>query len=146
MSVVTRMSGGALPQASPPQVTPETAHFWEGASRGELLLQCCACCGSRYFPPRPVCPQCTSREVAPFRASGRGAIYTFTVVLRGLPDGPRAPYLLAVVELEEGPRMLTRIVGCPPSTGSIRIGDSVHVEFEPQGLLFVPVFRPKGVQ
>lgn len=146
MPAVTHVRGETTAPLHGPQVTPETRHFWEGTRRGELLLQRCERCGSRYFPPRPVCPQCTSREIAPFRASGRGTVYAFTVVQRGQPDGPQTPYLLAVVELEEGARMLTRIVGCPASCDSIRIGAAVRVEFEPLGSLIVPVFSPRGAQ
>jgi len=62
-----------------PKPTPETQHFWDGAARGELCLQRCADCEQTYFPPRPFCPECGSRDVAVFPASGRGTLYSYII-------------------------------------------------------------------
>jgi uncharacterized OB-fold protein len=126
-----------------PTVTPETQHFWAGAARGELVLQRCTACDDVYFPPRPFCPQCASHEVRTVTASGRATLHTFTIVYRPRADWPAQPYILAIVDLEEGPRLLTNIVGCPVEPNAVRIGDPLVVDFESFASGFsVPVFRP----
>ena len=81
-----------------PAPTPETAHFWQGAREGALFLQRCRPCARPYFPPRPFCPHCGSRDVEVFRASGRATLYSFTIHHRAMP-GFEAPYAIAVVAL-----------------------------------------------
>ena len=113
-----------------PVPTPETAHFWEGTRLGELRLQTCRDCGHTYFPPRPFCPSCASRKVEVIRASGRGALHSY--VISHLPaPGFESPYVIAVVKLDEGPKMLTNIVGTPCDPALLRLDDPVEVEFMP---------------
>ena len=95
-----------------PVPTPETAHFWEGTRAGELRLQRCDDCDHVYFPPRPFCPDCSSRAVSVFAASGRGALASYVISERSHPAF-EGPYAIALVELEEGPRMMSNIVECP---------------------------------
>src|SRR6201993_1232733 len=95
-----------------PQPTPETQHFWDGTREGERRLQPCNACGKVYFPPRPFCPACASREVSVFKAGGKARLYSYVIHHRPVP-GFTPPYAIAVVELDEGPRMMTNIVGCP---------------------------------
>ncbi|HZP41556.1 MAG TPA: Zn-ribbon domain-containing OB-fold protein [Candidatus Binatia bacterium] len=127
-----------------PIPTPESRPFWEAARRHELSLPRCRACGRFHYFPRAACPFCLSPDLAWQRASGRGTLYTFTVVhrgLRGFPLGP--PYVLAVVELAEGPRMMTNLVGIAPDPAQIRIGMPVEVAFEDVTReVALPRFRP----
>ena len=95
-----------------PEPTPETRHYWEGAREGELRLQRCDACAHVYFPPRPFCPDCGGREVSVFRASGRARLYSYVINHMKAP-GFEPPYAIAVVELDEGPRMMSNILDCP---------------------------------
>lgn len=113
-----------------PVPTPETAHFWQGAKNGELRLQRCRSCSETYFPPRPFCPSCSSADVEVFRASGRGRIHTF-IISNFRSPGFTPPYSIAVVQLDEGPRMLTNIVGCEQTSEAIRMEMPVEATFEP---------------
>jgi uncharacterized OB-fold protein len=127
-----------------PQPTPETRHFWDGARSGELRLQRCGACGHVYFPPRPFCPQCSSRNVSAFKASGRGKLYSYIIHHRPAP-GFAPPYSIAVVELDEGPRMMTNIVGCPQTPEALKLDMAVEVVFEKQNdEISLPLFKPVG--
>ena len=94
------------PKRALPKPTPETQHFWDGTRARELRLQRCDACAHVYFPPRPVCPICHAREVSVFAASGRATLYSYVIHHRPVP-GYEPPYAIAVVELEEGPRMMS---------------------------------------
>lgn len=126
-----------------PQSTALSGPFWEAAHRHELVLQRCAACARHVFYPRLNCPCCGGRELAWVKASGRGAVYTFTVARR--PTHPafagRKPYVIAIVELEEGPHMTTNIVGCDPD--EVCIGMPVEASFEDvSGEVSLVYFRP----
>lgn len=104
--------------------------FWDGIENGQLLIQECVACGETTHPPRTKCPSCFG-DLVWIEASGTGSIYSFGVVHR--PNQPAVfdeytPILMAVVELEEGPRMVSNLVDC--TADSIAIGDSVSVVFE----------------
>lgn len=125
----------------------ETRGYWEGAGRGELVLQRCRACGTVQFKPRAVCATCLAGDPEHFVASGRGRVHTFTVTNQNQapPFRDAVPYVMAYVELEEGPRLLTNIVGCDPA--DVRIGMDVVADFATQpredGEAFaVPRFRP----
>lgn len=130
-----------------PPATPETRHFWEGARAGRLMLQRCQACRHAYFPPQPFCPQCSSRKVEAFQASGRASLYSYTISLRDMP-GMKAPYSIAVVQLEEGPRMMTNIVDCPQTPEALELDMPLEVKFVPLSeTLSLPQFAPaKGGQ
>ncbi len=134
-----------------PAASWETRAFWEGCGRHELVLQRCRACGTVQHRPRAVCASCLSPEIEHFIASGRGNVYTFTVTHQnGVPPFRDAvPYVLAYVELEEGPRLMTNVVGCEPA--EVEIGMPVVVDFadvdasdlgEAGGAFAVPRFRP----
>jgi len=128
-----------------PQPTPETRHFWDGTKAGELRLQKCAACAHTYFPPRPFCPKCASREVAVLKASGRGKLHSYVIHARPMP-GFDAPYSIAVVELDEGPRMMTNIVGCPQTPQALQLDMPVEVTFEKQtDDITLPLFKPARI-
>jgi uncharacterized OB-fold protein len=127
-----------------PVPTPETAHFWEGTKKDELRLQRCQSCDATYFPPRPFCPACASKEVEVFAASGKATLYSY--VINHLPhpafDGP---YAIAVVELKEGPRMMTNIVDVEQTPEALLLDMPLEVTFEPlTEEISLPYFRPVG--
>jgi uncharacterized OB-fold protein len=127
-----------------PVPTPETKPYWEAARRHELHVQRCVGCGEHFFYPRGACPRCLDARLEWRRVSGRGRLHTFTVVYRGLRDFPLGtPYVIAIVELDEGPRVMTNLVGVAPDPAALRIGTPLEVVFEdvtPEVTL--PRFRP----
>ena len=121
----------------------ETQPYWDAAREGRLLIQRCDACDHRFHYPRPFCPKCWSDAVSWEEASGRATLYTWSVVRQNdLPPWPeRVPYVAAVVDLEEGPRMLTNIEGCEPE--DLREGMALHVAFrEETDEITLPIFRP----
>jgi uncharacterized OB-fold protein len=127
-----------------PVPTPESRPFWEAARRHELVLPRCRACARLHYYPRAACPFCLSGDLEWQRVSGRGSLHTFTVVhrgARGFPLGP--PYVLAVVELAEGPRLMTNLVGVEPDPARIRMGMPVEVTFaDVTPEVSLPRFRP----
>lgn len=125
-----------------PEPTPETQHFWDGTRAGELRLQRCDACAKTYFPPRPFCPACGSRKVSVFRASGRGRLFSYVIHHRAVP-GFTPPYAIAVVELAEGPRMMTNIVDCPQTPEALQLDMPLEVAFTPMDeQITLALFRP----
>jgi uncharacterized OB-fold protein len=121
--------------APAPFVLPEVKPFWDGTAEGRLLLPKCTDCGELIWFPRPFCPSCASTSVEWVQASGRGTVYSFTVNRRGVADMSAyrnaGEYVLAYVELEEGPRIMTNIVDCDPN--SVKIGQKVELVFHDTG-------------
>jgi uncharacterized OB-fold protein len=119
----------------------ETQPYWDAAKEGKLLIKRCSACGRAHFYPRPFCPHCWSDDVEWEEASGRATLYTFTIVRRNdLPPFPdRVPYVAAVVDLEEGPRMMTNVEGCDPD--EVEIGMDLTVAFREEDDFAIPVFR-----
>jgi hypothetical protein len=135
------MSDG--PRFDLPTIEPESQPFWDAAKEGRLVIQRCAACGAAQHYPRPFCASCWSDQVRWEEASGRGTLYTYsTVYVNDLPPfGDRLPYVAAAVDLEEGPRLMTNIVGVDPS--ELRVGMAVQVDFQPlNDEITAPVFRP----
>ena len=135
-----------MPKRPLPEATPETREFWDGAKRHELRIQRCRACGKAYFFPRPFCPNCSSRDVEWFTASGRGKLHTYVINQRpamGFQD--YVPYVIAIVELDEGPRMMSNIVGIDPSPENLPIDLALEVTWEQQSdEITLPLFRPRG--
>ena len=132
----------APPSRPVPQPTPETQHFWDGTREGELRLQRCEECDHTYFPPRPFCPACSSRSVTIEPASGRATLYSYVIHHRDVP-GFTAPYSIAVVELAEGPRMMTNVVGCEQTPEALQLDMDLEVTFEAiTDEISLPLFRP----
>ena len=139
------MIGERVLPAPAPLVLPEVKPFWDATAAGRLLLPRCAECQAVIWYPRPFCPACASTHVEWIEASGRGTVYSFTVNRRGQADladyKDAGVYVLAYVELAEGPRMMTNIVDCDPDT--VRIGQAVEVVFHDTGQgTALPRFRP----
>ena len=130
-------------QRTLPQPTPETQHFWEGCKAGELRLQRCRACAQSYFPPRPFCPHCASRDVEVYAATGKATLYSYVINHRPRPDMGTEPHSIAVVTLAEGPRMMTNVVGCPQTPEALQLDMPLAVVFEPQNEeISLPFFRP----
>jgi uncharacterized protein len=136
---------GAEPKRVVPVPTPETKPFWQGTQQGELRLQRCDACQHVYFPPRPFCPKCAGRAVSWFKASGRGSLYSYVIHHRPAP-GFVPPYAIAVVELEEGPRMMSNIVECPQTPEALQLDMPLEVVFtQLTDEIALPQFRPAQV-
>jgi hypothetical protein len=118
------------PQKPLPEITPEMAPFWEAARRHELVVQRCKGCGAYRFPARELCSRCLSRDSAWERVSGRGTLFSFAVMHQASHPGFAAevPYAVVTVELDEGARLLSNVVGCAPN--DLRIGMPLEVVFE----------------
>ena len=119
-----------------PVPTEETELFWQAATEDRFLVKRCLGCAKVHWYPRALCPFCFSDKTEWQPGSGRGTIYSYTVMRRA----PQ-PYAVAFVTLEEGPTMLTNLVDC--DFDSLAIGQPVQMVFKPtDGLWRVPVFRP----
>jgi len=111
-----------------PKPSPTSRPFWDAAKRHELLLQRCGACSKFIYYPRPRCPHCFSDRLSWEQCSGRGTLYSYTVVRRAASRAfADAPYVLAIVELAEGPRMTTNIVAPPEQ---LRVDMPVTVFFD----------------
>jgi len=126
-----------------PQPTPETEGFWEGCRRGELRLQRCTACRKSYFPPRPFCPFCLAAEVSTYAASGDAVLWSYVINHRPRPDMGDQPYAIAIVQLAEGPRMMSNIVNCPQTPEALQLDMPLRVVFERQtDAITLPMFEP----
>jgi uncharacterized protein len=131
------MTGGAEPVP-----TPETEPFWAGTRAGQLRIQYCRRCRRYYFYPRPFCRYCQSADVEWRQVSGHGRLISYVINYRPLPPAAAdEPQVIALVELAEGPRMLTNIVGTEPDPAKLPLDAAVRVDFEPRGAQVLPVFR-----
>jgi uncharacterized OB-fold protein/acyl dehydratase len=139
----SQASGGA--PATPTRIRPPLGHdnawWWEGIRRGELLIQKCRACGALRHPPRPMCGECRSTEWETVISTGRGAVYSYTVLHHPKFPGFEYPIPCALVELDDGIRIVSNVVGCPPE--DIRIGMRVALSIEKvDAELALPLFRP----
>ncbi len=136
-------AGGApaKPRRPRPAINQDNAFFWDGVKRKELLIQRCTGCGRLRHPPRPMCPSCQSLEWKPVTASGRGSVYSF-VVIHHPPFPPfEYPHVVALVDLEEGTRLVANLIDVDPKR--VRIGMPVRVDFVAvDEELVLPQFRP----
>lgn len=119
-----------------PNVNVEIRAYFDAATEGKLLLKTCETCGQNHFYPRALCPFCFSEKTKWIESSGKGVIYSYSVMRAAEPN-----YVLAYVELEEGVRVLTNIVDCDVDT--LNIGQDVKVAFVPsKDGQVIPVFTP----
>ncbi|GAA0640246.1 OB-fold domain-containing protein [Streptomyces thermocarboxydovorans] len=125
--------------AAAPEADAFTRTYWEAAAQGRLLVRRCGDCGRAHHYPREFCPHCWSENVTWETASGRATLYTWSVVHRNdlPPFAARTPYTAAVVDLAEGPRMMTELVDAE-AAGGPRPGMELEVTFRAD----IPVFRP----
>ena len=141
MTTQASLPAQSLP-APAPAVNPETREFWDATAQGRLLLRRCRDCGAVIWYPRAICPECASLNTEWFPAAGRGRIYSYTVNHRG--EGAYTglpPFVLAYVELDEGPRLMTNIVGA--DNAELAVGLPVEVVFHDTGDgAALPRFQP----
>jgi len=118
-------------RADIPIIDSASAPYWDAARHGRLLIAGCGACGKVHHYPRPFCPHCWSDDVRPVRASGTGTLYTCSTVYANdlRPFRDRLPYVAAIVELAEGPRVMTIIEGAGPD--GLRVGMAVTASFRP---------------
>ncbi|MFF3574819.1 Zn-ribbon domain-containing OB-fold protein [Nocardia jiangxiensis] len=131
------------PRADLPTIEDASRPYWDAAKQGRLLIARCEDCSAVHHYPRPFCPFCWSENVVSTEASGRGTLYTYsTVFVNDLhPFASRLPYVAAVVQLDEGPRLMTNIEGVAPE--DLEVGMAVEVFFRPiTDDISATVFRP----
>lgn len=131
------------PTRMEPVYSELAAPFWDATTRSELVLQWCVPCDAPIHYPRVACPRCLGTDLDWRKASGCGVVYASTVLHRaGLPQmAERVPYTVAIVDLDEGVRFMSNVVGCDPSV--VRVGQRVRVAWKPlsEGRQW-PVFEP----
>lgn len=127
-----------------PELNDVNRGFWEGAARGELTLQRCEDCEALRYPPAEICPRCLSARTAWAPLSGRATLFSWAVFHHVYHAGwrDRVPYTVALVELEEGPRMFSNIVA--PEGTQLSLGMPLQVVFEQVGDIAIPRFTPRG--
>jgi uncharacterized protein len=127
-----------------PVPTPETQPYWDGCQAGVLRIQWCDHCQAHFFYPRVSCPTCGQvTTVRWVEVSGRATLHSFVISQLPAP-GYTPPFVIAIVQLEEGPRLLSNIVGIEPDPDALVLDMPLEAGFEPRGELAVPVFRPAG--
>jgi len=117
-----------------------TQPFWDACQRGVLEVPACLDCGRMFLPGGPVCPACWSSKLDLRPVSGNGEVFTFTVYRHSYHPALKTPYVVALIELTEGPRLISNIVGCAPE--DVEIGMAVRVQFEREGDFTLPRFVP----
>jgi uncharacterized OB-fold protein len=139
------MSERFFPDGMPPALADViTLPFWQAAAEHRLVVQRCSRCGHTRLPPAPVCPECRADTSDWKQLSGRGEIYTYTIVHRPVAAGQPLPTVIAVIALEDagGVRMISNVVDAAPE--EIRIGLPVEVVWEDMSAeLAIPRFRPR---
>lgn len=134
-----------MPKALP-KATPETKPFWDAAARGELRIQRCVTTGKYFFYPRPYSPYVAGGEVEWVTVSGDATLYSYNINHRPAPGfEDEAPYAIAVVELAEGPRMMTNIVGIENTPENLVLDMPLKATFQDRDGFAVPVFTPAEV-
>lgn len=134
----------ALPQKPTPKMTPGAEHYWNSATNEHFVIPKCNDCKAVFFYPRVWCPFCFSQNLDWHNASGNGKVYSFSVVHQAPFPAYKGdvPYVLAVIELEEGPRMMANVLHCDPH--AVTIDMPVCVTFEARGEMKIPQFQPRA--
>jgi uncharacterized OB-fold protein len=125
-----------------PHPTELSSPHWAGARDHRLMVQHCSNCANYLFPPVAVCTHCFSTALTWKQSSGRGRIYSYTIIYRAPDPSFEVPYCAAIVTLEEGWNMISNIVGSPME--AVKVGLPVQVEFVEVGATTLPVFRISG--
>jgi uncharacterized OB-fold protein len=142
--ITDERSSGVVNTPTRGRSMPATSHdsrfFWDGAREGKLLVQRCSACGALRHPPGPACMYCHSLDSDVVELSGRGVLYSYTVQYHPLPAGFDEPPIVGVIELEEGIRFVSNVVGVERE--SLKIGEPLEVYFVDQAEGWTaPVFR-----
>ncbi len=138
-----KQENAALPPKPVPVVASWSQPFWDAAKEKRLIIQQCTACGEHVFYPRMVCPHCAADSLVWVEASGKGTVYSYTVVEANAPSTFLAdmPFVIAVIRLEEGVQMLSNVIGCDPH--SVECDMPVKVTFEKLNDEFtLPKFKP----
>lgn len=116
-----------------PTANADSQPYWDGARERKLLIRKCNDCGSFHFMPRHVCPECWSTQLEWIESAGTGSVHSYSIIRRASDPAYSAetPYVTALIELDEGPRMVTNILG--DNALAVAIGDRVSVDFEERG-------------
>jgi uncharacterized OB-fold protein len=131
---------GTMGEVLRPVVTADTAFFWDGTARGELRIQRCGGCGALRHPPGPMCPACGADKPEYVLAAGTGEVYSYVVHHHPPVPGHQAPFVVALVQLTEGVRMVGELLGADPE--QVRVGMPVRAEFaKVDGDLTLPAWR-----
>ena len=132
-----------MPHPLIPVPTPETQPFWDGCNEGVLRINRCVACGAAYFPPSPICPQCSSSDVEFFDATGDATLYSYTIQQKPLDlwdtQGPRS---VALVKLAEGPMLTSSIVNCEQTPETLLLDMALRATFVNFGGTTVLCFEP----
>ena len=121
----------AAASKSLPKPTPDTQPFWDAVKRHQLSLPKCKACGQLHYFPRPFCPHCFSWDLEWVRCSGKGKLYSYVINHRPAPGfEEEAPYVIAVVELDEGPRMLSNLIDIEPTPEAVHVDMPVEILFQ----------------
>jgi hypothetical protein len=132
-----------------PQPDPVTQPYWDSLKAHAMQVQRCAECGKWVFYPRALCPHCGGARLEWRPVSGRATLYSFTIVHRApSPElQAEAPYVVALVDLEEGVRLMARLTGIDPDPANLRIGLSLRLHYDDATAeVTLPVFRPSGTR
>lgn len=133
----------AQPAKPEPRPTPETQPFWDGCAAGELRVQRCRSCTRHYFYPRPSCPHCGSADTEWVTTQGTATLYSYVVNHRPAPGfAEDGPYVIAVVQLPEGVRMMSNLVNVDPDPEQLPLDLPLQVVFERRGSVWLPQFEP----
>jgi uncharacterized protein len=128
-----------------PVPTPETQPFWDGVNDGRVHITRCVDCSQAFFPPSPVCPHCSGQHIEWFDASGDATLYSYVIHHRPLPDwGTEGPRSVAMVQLAEGPRLLSSVVGCDQTPETLTVDMALKATFVPFDDITVLCFEPAG--
>ena len=116
-----------------PVANADSAPYWDAARERRLLIRSCRACGTKHFMPRYLCPACWSDQLEWVPSAGKGSVHSFSIIRRApvATFAQKVPYVVALIDLDEGPRMVTNIVG--DDALSVRIGERVEVTFEERG-------------
>jgi uncharacterized OB-fold protein len=128
-----------------PTIEPETEEYWKAAKRHELFLQRCNACEEVIHFPRVMCYRCLSEDLGWFKSTGLGSVYSFTIIhqVAHLGFEPEVPYVYAIIDLDDGARMISNVVNIDPS--AVEVGMRVQVTFDdvtPE--ISIPKFEPIG--
>jgi uncharacterized OB-fold protein len=124
-----------------PNITPLTRPFWDACTEGRFLIPRCNSCGQHFFRPEVACTHCFSTDWQWAEASGRGSLYSYSIVHKAPAPGFKTPFVLAVVEIEEGCFMFSNLIGCEDA--DMRIGMRLSVSFDNVAPgVDLPRFRP----
>jgi uncharacterized OB-fold protein len=134
-----------LDRPLPQPITPEAKPYWDGLKQGKLMIPKCGDCGVPFFYPRVVCPNCSSRSIGWIQASGQGKLHAFGIAHQSFNKAYKVPppFVLAMIELDEGPRMLSNLINVHPDPKTVKCDMPVEIVFQKlTDDVTIPLFQP----